>query len=78
MPYRPRDEQEERIRRNKVALFGLWLRRVPKRLHVVVSGFEFFRSHKPKIRERLRSELKRPRDELAVDLIGTYTLDPDP
>jgi hypothetical protein len=25
-------EEEERIPRNKVALFGLWLRRVPERL----------------------------------------------
>jgi hypothetical protein len=40
--------------------------------------FRVFPIPKPKIRERLRSELKRPRDEFAVDLIGTYTLDPDP
>ena len=33
LPYRPRDEQEERIRWNKVALFGLRLRRLPERLH---------------------------------------------
>jgi len=32
-PHRPGDEQEERIRWNQLALFGLWLRRFPERLH---------------------------------------------
>ena len=31
--HRPGDQQEERTWRNQVALFGLWLRRFPERLH---------------------------------------------
>jgi len=30
---KPGEQEEERIRWNQVALLGLWLRRVPERLH---------------------------------------------
>src|SRR5262247_2809416 len=40
LPYCPRDKQQERIRWNKVALFGLWLSFCGFEFRV--SGFEFF------------------------------------
>ena len=47
-------EEEERIRWNQLALFRLWLRRFPKRLH---GGRDERRESSPEVTDELRLEI---------------------